>query len=106
METTAQSKRITAFTLVFSHCRDLFQTVHSDFCPLRRNGVVHPLALFSADHKTAVAEYLHMVRECWLTQVKLLKKMTGTQLTVLQNSEYLHSVFITQGFEYYRDLLV
>jgi hypothetical protein len=47
-----------------------------------------------------------MVGERWLTQVQLLKKMTGTQLAVLQNSENLHSVFITQRFENHSDLLV
>jgi hypothetical protein len=68
----------TAFTFVFIYCRDFFQAVHSNLSTFLRNRVVHPLALFPADHKSAVAEYLHMVRERWLTQMQILKKMTGT----------------------------
>jgi hypothetical protein len=47
-----------------------------------------------------------VVGERRLTQVQFFKKMTGTELAVLQDSEYLHSVFITQGFEYHSDLLI
>jgi len=67
---------------------------------------LHPFALFSAGNKTTVAEYLHVVGKRRLTQVHFLKQMTGTSLTILQNSQNLYTVFIAQSFENYRDLLI
>ncbi len=85
-ETSLSAKKSTSFSadalraensVTLNDTADSAKAVHSDLSTFLRNIVVHPLALFPADHKSAVAEHLHMVRECRLTQVKLLKEMTG-----------------------------
>lgn len=76
-----------------------FQALFCVLCALCGNGIMRPLSLFSAHHDTAVAEYLHVVRERGLGDIHFLQQTAGAFLAALQKLQDTNAVFIAESLK-------
>lgn len=91
---------------------DLFLRVSSAFCIAKMGDesaqkgavqrIVRPFPIFSRHNDPALAQDLHVVRECRLGNIQVFKNLTGTQLATAQHCKDFKARFVAQRFEYFR----
>ena len=70
-----------------------------DLNALRRNAVVHPLALLASHDDAGIAENLHVMGQGGLADAQFLQQLTGALLSASQKFQDANAVLVAERLE-------